>query len=116
VQLLQRSLLQFITTPRFPGKWHGTSYGFVLHWKEQVAQYEKLELESFLHKHKLRMLQNSVSDFNEFAYVKQLGEQDIARVNPLLDFGKVRSILSWIQMESHGADCNNRPRCDSSGK
>jgi hypothetical protein len=55
VQLSGDSLLQYITTARFPGNWRGTSYAFVLHWKEQVAQYEKLELESFPPKQKLRM-------------------------------------------------------------
>jgi hypothetical protein len=41
-QISADSLLQYITTARFPGNWRGMSYSFVLHWKEQVAQYEKL--------------------------------------------------------------------------
>jgi hypothetical protein len=55
-QLSGDTLLQYITTTRFPGNWRGTSYGFVLHWKEQVMKYEKLELEPFGDKKKLRML------------------------------------------------------------
>jgi hypothetical protein len=33
------TLLQYITTTRYPGIWRGTSYEFVLHWKEQVMKY-----------------------------------------------------------------------------
>jgi hypothetical protein len=41
-------------------------------------RYERLELEDFPPKQKLRMLQNSVGDVTELAYVKQIGDQDIA--------------------------------------
>jgi hypothetical protein len=41
-QLSGDTLLQYITTARLPGSWRGTSYGFVLHWKEQIMKYEKL--------------------------------------------------------------------------
>jgi hypothetical protein len=41
-QLSGDTLLKYITSARFPGNWRGTSYAFVLHWKEQVAHYEKL--------------------------------------------------------------------------
>ena len=33
-QLSGDTLLQYVTTARFPGNWRGTAYGFVLHWKE----------------------------------------------------------------------------------
>ena len=78
-QLSGDTLLQYITTARYPGNWRGTAYGFVLHWKEQIMKYEKLELEPFGDKQKLRMLQNAVGDVSELSYVKQLGDQDIAR-------------------------------------
>jgi len=52
-QLSGDTLLQYITTARYPGSWRGTAYGFVLHWKEQVLKYEKLELEAFMPKQKL---------------------------------------------------------------
>jgi hypothetical protein len=32
-QLSGDTLLQYITTTRYPGNWRGTSYEFVLHWK-----------------------------------------------------------------------------------
>lgn len=37
-QLSGDTLLQYITTTRYPGNWRGTSYAFVLHWKEQVTK------------------------------------------------------------------------------
>ena len=49
-------------------------------------KYERLELDPFPPKQKLRMLQNAVGDATELAYVKQIGDQDIARGNPLLRY------------------------------
>jgi hypothetical protein len=72
------TLLQYTTTTRYPVNWRGTSYEFDLHWKEQVMKYERLELEDFPPKQKLRMLQNAVGDVTELAYVNQIGDQDIA--------------------------------------
>jgi hypothetical protein len=85
-QLSGDTLLQYIITTRFPGNWRGSSYGFVLHWKEQVMKYEKLELEDFPSKQNLRMLQNAVGNVTELAYVKQIGDQDIARGIPHLSY------------------------------
>jgi hypothetical protein len=65
--------VQYSTTTHFPVNLLGANFGFVLHWREQVAQNEKAELESFPPKQKLRMLQNTVGDANEFDYVKLHG-------------------------------------------
>ena len=92
-QLSGDTLLQYITTTRYPGSWRGTSYEFVLHWKEQVMKYERLELEPFPPKQKLRMLQNAVGDATELAYVKQIGDQDIARGNPPLRYEDYMELL-----------------------
>jgi hypothetical protein len=46
-QLFGDTLLQYITTTRYPGNWHGTSHEFILRWKEQVMKDERLELEAF---------------------------------------------------------------------
>jgi hypothetical protein len=63
--------------------------------KEQVAHYEKLEMEAFPPKQKLRMLQNTVGDVTDLANVKQLGDQIIARGGPSLDFeGYLELLLS----------------------
>ena len=94
-QLSGDTLLQYITTTRFPGNWRGTAYGFALHWKEQVMKYEKLELEDFPPKQKLRMLQNAVGDVTELAYVKQISDQDVALGNqPLAYEGYMELLLS----------------------
>jgi hypothetical protein len=92
-QLSGDTLLQYITTARFPGSWRGTLYGFVLHWKEQIMRYEKLELEPFPPKQKLCMFQNAVGDVMEFAYIKQIGDQDIARSHPLLSYESYMELL-----------------------
>jgi hypothetical protein len=78
-QLSGVTLLQYITTPRYPGTWRGTSHAFLLHWKEQIMKYEKLELEAFPPMQKLRLLQNAVGDVAELSYIKQIGDQDVAR-------------------------------------
>jgi hypothetical protein len=53
-QLSGDTLLQYITAARYPGDWRDTSFAFLLHWKEQVMKYEKLELEDFPPKLKMR--------------------------------------------------------------
>jgi hypothetical protein len=85
-QISGDTLLQYITTACFPENWRGTSHLFVLHWKEQMIQYEKLQLEDLPPKQKLRMLQNAVAYITVLAYVKQIGDQDVARGKPPLDF------------------------------
>ena len=94
-QLSSDTLLKYITSARYPGTWRGTSYAFVLHWKEQVAHYEKLELEAIPPKQKLRMLQNTVGDVSDLANVKQLSDQVVARGGRALDFeGYIELLLS----------------------
>jgi hypothetical protein len=56
-------------------------------------KYERLELEAFLPKQKLRMLQNAVEDVTELAYVKQIGDQDIARGNLPLTYHSFMELL-----------------------
>jgi hypothetical protein len=34
------TLMKSIINARYPSEWRGTSFGFVLHWKEQLAKYE----------------------------------------------------------------------------
>jgi hypothetical protein len=41
------TLLKRINRAQYTGNWHGTSYAFVLHWREQISQNEKLEREHF---------------------------------------------------------------------
>jgi hypothetical protein len=87
------TLLQYITTTRYPETWRGTSHGFVLHWKEQVIKYKKLELEAFPPKQKLQLLQNAVGDVTELSYIKQIGDQDVARGHPTLTYDSYMELL-----------------------
>jgi SpoU rRNA methylase family enzyme len=41
-------------------------------------EIQKLELEEFPPKQKLRMLQNAIGEVSDLAYVKQIGDQDIS--------------------------------------
>jgi hypothetical protein len=77
-QLSVDTLLQYISTTRYPGTWRGLSHAFVLNWKEQIMKYEKIELEAFTIKQKLCLLQNAVGDVAELSYIKHIGEQDVA--------------------------------------
>ena len=92
-QLSGDTLLQYITASRYPGDWRGTSFAFVLHWREQVMKYEKLELEDFPPKQKMRLIQNAVGDVTELAYMKQIGDQDIAQGNPPLTYESYMELL-----------------------
>ena len=92
-QLSGDTLLKYITSARYPGNWRGTSYAFVLHWKEQVMHYEKLELEDVPPKQKLRMLQNTVGDVADLANVKQLSDQVVARGGAVLGYEAYMELL-----------------------
>jgi hypothetical protein len=92
-QLSGDTLLQLITTTQYPETWRGTSHGFVLHWKEQVMKYKRLELEAFPPKQKLQLLQNAVGDVTELSYIKQIGDQDVARGYPALTYDSYMELL-----------------------
>jgi hypothetical protein len=94
-QISGDSLFKYITSAQYPGNWRGTSYAFVLHWKEQVTQYQKLELEDIPLKQKLRMLQNTVTDIVETANVKQLSDQIWLHVVICLSHSKVTLSCSY---------------------
>jgi hypothetical protein len=102
-------LLKYIASACFPGNWRGTSYEFVFHWKEQVAHYEKLEMEAFPPKQKLcMMLQNTVGDVTDLTNVKQLGDQIIAH-GPSLDFeGYFELLLSACSTYSKNRSTPNK--------
>jgi hypothetical protein len=111
-QLSGAKLLQYITTTQYPGTWSGSSYGFVLHWKEQVMKYKRLELEAFPPKQKIRLLQNSVGDVTELAYVNQIGDQDIARGKVPLTYESYLELLlsacSTYDKKIHNTGKQNR--------
>jgi hypothetical protein len=71
--------LRYIIMTGCPDDWRGTAFTFVLHWKEQVRKYERLELEAFLARQKLCMIQDAVGGVMDLAHVRQL--TDLGVVN-----------------------------------
>jgi hypothetical protein len=78
---------------KYPGEWRGTSFGFVLHWQEQLAKYEELDLEITPPKQKLCLLQNAVGDVEELALVKLMNDHDIAHGHPPLTYERYVQVL-----------------------
>jgi hypothetical protein len=59
------------------------------------VKYEKLELESFTPKQKIRLLQNAAGDVAELLYIKQIGDQAVARrYQPLTYESYMKLLLS----------------------
>jgi hypothetical protein len=92
-QMSGDALLQYITKTRYPGTWRGTTHAFVLNWKEQIMKYEKLEQEALPPKQTLLLLQNAVGDVAELSYIKQIGDQDVARRYELLTYKVYMELL-----------------------
>jgi hypothetical protein len=92
-QLSSDTLLKYITTARYPDNWRGTSFAFVLHWQEQVRRYERLELEEFQPRRKLRMIQNAVGDVTELEAVKKLADLGVANGNRPLTYESYVALL-----------------------
>ena len=86
-------LLRYITTARYPDNWRGTAFSFVLHWQEKVRRYERLELEAFPPRQKLRMIQNAVGEVMELAHVKQLADLGVANGNKALTYDTYVDLL-----------------------
>jgi hypothetical protein len=87
------ALLKYINTARYPGTWCVTASAFMLHWKEQVKQYETLEVEDFPPKQKLHMIQNAIGDVTELAHVKQLADLGVANGNKALTYDSYSALL-----------------------
>jgi hypothetical protein len=86
-------LLRCITTARYPDNWRGTAFYFVLHWQEQVWLYERLELEAFLRRQKIFMIQNDVCEATVSAHVKQLADLGISNGNKALTYDNYVDLL-----------------------
>jgi hypothetical protein len=79
------TLMKYIIKARYL-EWRGNSFGFAVHWQEQLAKYEELDLEITPPKQKLQMLQNAVGDVEALAQVKLMNDHDIARGHPPLTY------------------------------
>jgi hypothetical protein len=62
-------------------------------WKEQVKQYETLEVEYFPPKQKLRMIPNAIGDVTELAHVKLLAVLGVANGNTPLTYNSYLALL-----------------------
>jgi hypothetical protein len=87
------ALLKYITSAVYSGNRRGTSYALILHWKEEVMQYERLNLEAFPPEQKLRMHQNTVDDDAVLASVKQLSDLVVALGDAPFDFDAYIDLL-----------------------
>jgi hypothetical protein len=87
------TLMRYIINAKYPGEWRGTSFGFVLHWQEQLAKYEELDLEITPPKQKLDMLQNAVGDVEALERVKLMNDHDVARGHPPLTYKRYVQVL-----------------------
>jgi hypothetical protein len=105
-QLSGDTLLQYITTARYPGTRHGSSYNFVLHWKEQVVKYEKLELEEFPPKQKLCMLQNVLVRYLSWHMLNRLVIRIMLEVIRLSFMKRI-----WSYCCQHVPHLTRRPHC-----
>jgi hypothetical protein len=103
------TLMKCIISARFPVNWRGTSYAFVLHWKEQVSKYEKLELAEIPPKQKRIMLKNTVAAVNELQSVKQIEDQSIARGEPPIGWEEYLEFLLSSCSQDDKAHTTTRP-------
>jgi hypothetical protein len=85
--------MKYIIKARYPPEWRGTSFGFVLHWQEQLSKYEELDLEVTPPKQKLQMLQNAVGDVEAVEQVKLMNIHDIAHGHPPLTYERYVQVL-----------------------
>jgi len=80
-EIKANSLLQYIMSVKYDdGKWRGKSKAFIIHWCEQLWQYNKLSSRSgivtqFMDPVKVQMLQNTVKGMAECHNVRTVAQQ-----------------------------------------
>jgi len=80
-EIKANALLQYITSVKYDdGKWRGTSKAFIIHWCEQLWQYNQLSgkagtVAQFTDPVKVQMLQNTVDGVAEFSNVRTAAQQ-----------------------------------------
>ena len=79
VEIKTADFLQYITSAKFnDGKRRGTSKDFIIHWCEQLHQYEELckyGINHFLDAAKTLMLQNTLDIVTEFQIICTTAQQ-----------------------------------------
>ena len=90
-------LLMYISQVRLgDGSWKAGACKFILHWEEQVRQYEKLVTENdrFSEAVKLQMLQNAVFNIPDLRQVKQQADQMMTQTGRKLTYAEYVALLS----------------------
>ena len=90
-------LLSYITQTRLgDGSWKNGTHKFILHWEEQVRQYEKLVpvTDHFSESIKLQMLQNAVYNIPDLRQVKVQADQLATQTGRRLTYAEYVALLS----------------------
>jgi len=80
-EIKANALLQYTTSVKYDdGKWRGTSKAFIIHWCEQLRQYNQLSgkagtVTQFTDPVKVQMLQNTIDGVAEFCNVRMVAQQ-----------------------------------------
>jgi hypothetical protein len=85
------TLLSYITSARLgDGSWKSGTHKFILHWEEQIRQYEKLvsPTNHFSEAIKLHMLQNAVNPVPEVRQVKVQADQLMTQTGKALTYSE----------------------------
>ena len=90
------TLLQYITSAKLgDGSWKSSSAKFILHWEEQVRQYETLipKKDHLQETVRLQMLQNAVHPILELRQVKLQADQLLTQMGTPISYAKYISLL-----------------------
>jgi hypothetical protein len=85
------TLLSYITSARLgDGSWKSGTHKFILHWEEQIRQYEKLvsPTNHFSEAIQLHMLQNAVNPVPEVRQVKVQADQLMTQTGKALTYSE----------------------------
>jgi hypothetical protein len=100
------TLLAYITTAKFgDGTWKSGAHKFVLHWEEQVRQYEALvpPADHFGDTVRLQMLQNAVFPVKELRAVKNQADQLQTQLGKKMTYNEYVALLSSSAIQYDGA-------------
>ena len=94
--LAAADILAYLTSARLtPDHWKGTAHDCLLHWKDQMRQYENLvdSADHLTGNVKRTLLESSVHPLNELCHVKAESDQHYTRTGTALTFEQYESLL-----------------------
>jgi len=108
------TLLKYITTAKAgDGTWKSGFAAFILHWEEQVRQYQSLVPGGTIHfadPIKLQILQNAVSDVPRLAMVKQQADQISSSNGKVLTYDEYVALLYACAQQIDAQSKVDKPR------